>query len=115
MKNFKESEFSCKCCGKTEMNADFLNKLDLARSVAGVPFVITSGYRCKKHNKAIGGVDNSSHVRGYAVDISVKDSRSRFRIIWGLCSAGFKRIGVASDFIHVDSDPDKDREVMWVY
>lgn len=30
---------------------------------------ITSGYRCKKLNKAVGGVPNSAHLTGYAADI----------------------------------------------
>ena len=30
---------------------------------------ITSAYRCKSLNKALGGVENSQHIKGYAVDL----------------------------------------------
>ena len=33
------------------------------------PVVISSGYRCKALNKAVGGVANSQHMMGEAVDI----------------------------------------------
>ncbi|PJI26274.1 D-Ala-D-Ala carboxypeptidase family metallohydrolase [Prevotella intermedia] len=36
--------------------------------------IITSGYRCQKLNKAVGGVWNSQHLRGEAADIYVSDT-----------------------------------------
>lgn len=45
---------------------------------------ITSGYRCEKLNKAVGGVVNSQHTRGEAVDIfvpSVETGRKYFDFI----------------------------------
>ena len=53
------------------MDKNFLQKLDRARDVAGVPFIITSAYRCEQHNKNVGGKPNSAHLRGYAVDIKI--------------------------------------------
>ncbi|WP_231477570.1 D-Ala-D-Ala carboxypeptidase family metallohydrolase [Prevotella sp. HUN102] len=35
--------------------------------------IVTSGYRCKQLNKAVGGVPNSLHIRGMAVDIHVSN------------------------------------------
>lgn len=35
------------------------------------PIIITSGYRCKKHNKDIGGVIGSQHTLNKAADIVV--------------------------------------------
>jgi hypothetical protein len=32
--------------------------------------IITSGYRCKRLNDAVGGVANSDHLQGYAVDLN---------------------------------------------
>lgn len=114
MKNFKISEFACKCgCQEARMQPCLLNSIDHARELAGVPFVITSGYRCQKHNKAIGGVETSAHTRGYAADIAVNlQSRD---IILKACEKYFKRIGVASGFIHVDCDPDKPSPARWKY
>lgn len=97
------------------MDPGFLEKLDKARELAGISFVIASGYRTRSHNKKVGGVKDSSHCRGYAADIRVKNSTSRYKIIQALLAAGFTRIGVAATFIHVDNDPDKVEHVLWTY
>lgn len=97
------------------MDQEFLLKLDRAREVAQIPFVINSAWRSVEKNKEVGGKSNSSHLKGLAVDISVTDSRSRFIVLKALIQAGFNRIGVAKTFIHVDDDKDKDPEVVWVY
>ena len=47
--------------------------LEPARKQLGEPIVITSGYRNKFVNKAVGGVPNSAHTKGLAVDIHVKN------------------------------------------
>ena len=42
----------------------------------GRPIIVTSGFRCQKLNKAVGGSSTSQHVKGEAVDIrSVSDRR----------------------------------------
>ena len=41
--------------GEHMMDDDFLQMLDRARHLAGVPFRINSGYRTKEHNKQVGG------------------------------------------------------------
>ena len=97
------------------MDCEFLDKLDIARGFAGISFKINSGFRTVSHNKKVGGKQKSSHLVGLAVDISCTDSRSRFLIIRALLKAGLSRIGVASSFIHVDDDPDKDGAVIWTY
>lgn len=35
------------------------------------PMIITSGYRCPALNRAVGGVTNSQHTKGQAVDFHV--------------------------------------------
>lgn len=116
MKYFTEEEFKCKCgCGEGEMDESLLSHLDYAREVAGVPFTITSGYRCKEHNAKVGGKATSSHLVGKAVDIKATDSRSRYCILGALYAAGFNRIGIHPDFIHVDNDHTKSEEVAWLY
>lgn len=48
----------------------FVNTLlDDLRSAWGSPLKVTSGYRCPALNKAVGGVENSAHLYGLAVDI----------------------------------------------
>ena len=113
---FKLAEFKCPCCGRCEMDNDFLQRLDKARELAGVPFVINSGFRCAKHNKKIGGVPNSAHLRGLAADIAVPDNETRYKILYGLIKAGFRRIGIAKNFIHTDIDiVTKPYPRVWLY
>ena len=45
--------------------------LDPLRELWGGPIVVTSGYRTKELNKAVGGVSNSHHTLGCAADITV--------------------------------------------
>ena len=52
------------------------NILDPLREAWGAPIVVTSGYRCAKLNKAVGGATNSQHLYGQAADIrTVSDRR----------------------------------------
>lgn len=97
------------------MDVEFLNKLAQARKIAAVGFKITSGYRSPEHNEKVGGVPNSSHTLGHAVDIYAPTSRQKYIIINALLQAGFDRIGIAKNFIHVDDDPSKNEEVIWTY
>lgn len=41
------------------------------RDKIGKPMIITSGYRNAKVNKLVGGVDNSQHCTGQAVDFTI--------------------------------------------
>lgn len=45
--------------------------LDPLRERYGKPIYVNSGYRCPALNKAVGGVANSQHLTGEAVDIDV--------------------------------------------
>ena len=96
------------------MNVEFLAKLDEAREFAGIPFIINSAYRSPEHPESIKN-PTSSHIKGLAVDISAKDSITRFKVLNALIAVGFNRIGVAGTFIHVDLDLDKSKNVIWTY
>ena len=52
------------------------NILEPIRQKTGKPIIISSGYRCKELNDRIGGVKNSLHCDGDAVDIKIKPSNS---------------------------------------
>tara|TARA_R110000803_G_scaffold54078_3_gene110677 strand:+ start:4563 stop:4973 length:411 start_codon:yes stop_codon:yes gene_type:complete len=97
------------------MDSLLLDKLDLARDICGFPLIINSGYRSIEHNKKVGGVANSSHLLGLAVDIHCTDSRKRFMLLDALLVAGFDRVGLADTYIHVDVDPEKKPCVIWTY
>lgn len=77
IKYFKKSEFACKC-GKhcngypTEMKEKVVKVADRARAHFGAAATVSSGLRCSKHNSAVGGVSNSRHKLGKAIDFSIK-------------------------------------------
>lgn len=115
-KYFSPQEFQCRCgCGLENMDDKFLLRLLEARLWAkDVQFVISSGCRCKSHNRTVGGNPWSSHLYGLAADIKVTDGHSRFIILKSLMTAGFNRFGIGQNFIHVDSNLSKP-EVIWTY
>jgi hypothetical protein len=118
---FKLSEFDSpdsKGSGKN-MTKEFLIKLEIARDIANVPFLISSGFRTPQHNISLKkqgykASANSSHLKGCAADIVCKDSGTRQKILNGLILAGFTRIGIADTFIHCDTDKDK-TDAIWLY
>lgn len=61
---------------KANLTALIENILDPLRKAWGAPIIVTSGYRCERLNKAVGGASNSQHVKGEAADIrTISDSR----------------------------------------
>ena len=49
------------------------NLLEPIREKLNAPIHVSSGYRCKKLNTAIGGAKNSQHIEGKAADITTKE------------------------------------------
>lgn len=109
---FRPSEFACKCgCGAEAMSPQFLKVLDRARVIAAVPIIVNSGYRCREHNRHVGGVPNSWHVDGRAADIR-GDSTLRIeqwlgRLLYGLMAAsqelgGYYQVVVYPAHLHVE-------------
>jgi len=113
---FKMTEFDCKCgCGSNRMLGAFLWKLDLCRERCKFRFDVTSGYRCEKHNAAVGGKKKSEHLSGRGVDIATHNSRERYKIVEEAIELGINRIGIGSDFVHLGYDKSKVQMVIWVY
>lgn len=113
LKYFNLNEFADKRSGANNMQPSTLLKLDKAREIAGIPFIVNSGYRDDNHPETIKN-PTSSHNKGYAVDIHVTD-QTRDIIQQALRQAGFTRIGLANTFIHADDDPNKTQYVTWFY
>jgi zinc D-Ala-D-Ala carboxypeptidase len=114
---FKPVEFACRCgCGAgfEQMDGDFLLLLDRARMQAGCSFPLSSAFRCAKHNAKVGGVTDSAHTLGKAVDIAIHDGVSRLKVVRALILAGFLRIGIGSGLVHVDCDSSKPDSI-WLY
>ena len=85
MKNFRINEFVCRCgCempaeARQNIEALVANVLDPVRDEYGKPIYVNSGYRCEKHNAAVGGVPRSQHMVGEAADISVKSEKLKVK------------------------------------
>jgi len=104
-KNFDKSEFVCKCgCGKYNLNPVLLDALQRLRDYIGYPIYINSGCRCEKHNKVVGGVKNSLHVRGKAADIRVDELSPQELAKSAMEIKEFRDggIGIYTNFVHVD-------------
>ena len=116
---FKTDEMiPCPCgCGLTITSSELWTKLDHARLLADTPFIITSGARCLNYNRKIGSKDTSSHIDGLAVDIATPTSDVRYKILFSLLQAGFKRIGYngRKKFLHVDVDENKPQNIIFDY
>lgn len=97
------------------MQNPFLKLLFKMRDIAKIPMYINSGTRSEKKNKEVGGVPESSHVHGFGADIRCTNSTERYILISAAIEAGFNRIGISKDFIHIDNDPTKDKKVIWTY
>lgn len=82
--------------------------LDMVRVHMGKPIFINSGYRCKKLNEIVGGVQKSMHTKGLAADIRTKEKedidtiaeflkehRKEFKIIELIKYKTFIHIGVS--------------------
>ena len=55
--------------------------LDPIREKFGKPITVTSGYRCEKLNKLVGGKPNSQHLKGQAADL-VGDTNTKTKEIF---------------------------------
>lgn len=97
------------------MDRSIIELLESCRNDAGIPFVITSSIRCKAHNDAVGGSDRSAHLTGHAVDISAKTGAQKRAILKAAMTWGAPRLGVAKDFIHIDTAPYLVQNVVWTY
>lgn len=106
--HFSESEMTCNCgCGKNNADMKTIRMLNYARALAGFPFPVNSWCRCETHNANIGGVSNSSHLKGCAIDLNFPNDGKKMDALVALITAGFRRIGIYSWGLHVDIDSEK--------
>jgi hypothetical protein len=102
------------------MEPEVVQALDIARDIYGYPMKITSGVRTVEYNRSLmakgyPASPKSSHLLGWAADIEVPNNEKRFLMIEALLDAGFNRLGLGQDYLHVDMDPCKPRNTIWVY
>ena len=75
---FDREEFRCKCGGKycdgfpAEPKEEMVRIANQLRKNLGVPIDVISGLRCETWNRIQGGVENSQHMFGEAMDIRAR-------------------------------------------
>lgn len=111
--NFKSNEFACKgngCCSTVLVDDKLVKYLQKIRDHFGKPVTINSGYRCAKHNKAVGGASGSRHTTGQAADIVVSGVKSKevakYAESIGVLGIGLYE-GKDGNFVHVDTRTSK--------
>jgi len=124
--NIDEFDSPDKSGSGSKMDQSTLLMLDAARDIVEqghnkynpsnkIVFGINSGYRTPSHNNQVGGVNDSSHTKGLAVDIKIKSFEEGKIIAKALYTVGFRRFGIGSTFIHVDNDINKPYPAVWGY
>lgn len=95
------------------MNQKVIDVLDNLTELSGIHFMVNSGYRTLEHNMLVGGIVNSEHTKGNAIDIHVSDAATRYIVIKNLLLLNVSRIGVYNLFIHFDVSSVKPQNVIW--
>ncbi|MBQ4133264.1 MAG: DUF882 domain-containing protein [Desulfovibrionaceae bacterium] len=113
-KNFKPYEVACKCCGELWLDpagtspSISMDALQELRELWERPIIINSGHRCKKHNRKVGGTENSQHLK-IAFDIPCPP-QEQARFINLAREAGFTGVGryPRRGFVHLDLGPTRE-------
>lgn len=108
--HFHSSEFKCKCgCGKIKIEKKLVNNLEkLFAKLNASKCIISSGYRCSKHDKAVGGNGKGQHTKAKAADCVYYDKNGKIipsKIV--ICVAHDLKLfnGIAKidkNYIHLD-------------
>lgn len=80
--------------------------LEPLRQHLGKPIIVTSGYRSKELNKAVGGVENSQHLVGEAADLHIEsEKQGREWMAWIMDNCEFDQLilerNTKSTWLHV--------------
>ena len=84
---FSRKEFACKCgqyCNgyPAQMQRGVVELADRAREeLKGAGFV-SSGLRCSQHNANVGGVSDSRHLSGKAIDLRIEGKSASQTLAW---------------------------------
>jgi uncharacterized protein YcbK (DUF882 family) len=98
----------CPCgCGTkpTSTFLDLLITIDKFVYIFGNTHItISSGARCEKHNKEVGGLPGSAHLLGIAADIPYNNDKELFNLVNVAMSRNIVRIVIYKKrkFIHID-------------
>lgn len=106
---FRREEFRCKCGGKycngypVEPDEKLIRLAEKVREHFNAPVTVSSGIRCEKHNASVGGVANSKHRLGKAMDFSVRGiSSSMVDAYVGSLTGVSYHYCINGNYIHMD-------------
>lgn len=112
--NFRSTEFDCHgsgCCSKTLIDEKLVEYLQKIRDHFGKPIIISSGYRCERHNRSVGGATASKHKQGMAADIMVTDVKpaevAKYAESIGILGIGLYETNKDGFFVHIDTRTSK--------
>lgn len=108
--HFHSTEFRCKCgCGVIKIDENLVNKLEsIYAKLNASKCIISSGYRCSKHDKAVGGSGTGQHTKGLAADCIYYDKEgkiipSKYVICVAYDSNEFRGIAkIDNNYTHLD-------------
>ncbi len=109
---FTPREIASKGDGSLLIDEDALDRLQHARQIARVPFVILSAYRDPIHNAKVGGAPLSMHQQGKAFDIRIA-GLDKWQLLTACQRAGFTGFGFYSTFLHVDTGKSRTWGKIW--
>ena len=108
IRHFTRGEFACKCgrfCNgfPAEPDQKLVRLADGVRQHFGAAAIVTSGVRCKNHNANVGGVSNSRHLSGKAMDFRIS-GRSAAEVLCYVNQLTEIRYAYAIDSQHIHMD-----------
>ena len=109
IKYFTKDEFKCKCGGRyckgypAEMSQKLVKIADEVREHFGAPIIVSSGMRCNTHNANVGGVSNSRHKYGKAMDFCVSGHSASSVLPYVQSKSGIRyAYAIDKNYIHMD-------------
>lgn len=88
--------------------------MEKVREVLGTVILVTSGYRSPRVNAAVGGSDNSDHMRGDAVDFISPRFGTPLQICRAIAKSGIKfdQLIEEGTWVHISFGPRMRQEIL---
>lgn len=92
--------------------------LEPLRAYLGTPLFINSGYRCKRLNELVGGVENSQHLTGCAADVTFQHYISSKELLWKYFTKNrshipFDQVIFYRNFVHISYSNNPRHQILW--
>ena len=109
IQHFTREEFECHCGGKycngypAEPAKRLIQVADRVREHFGAPAIVSSGVRCKTHNAIVGGISNSRHLTGKAMDFCVTGKSAELVLAYVKQQPEINfAYAIDSEYVHMD-------------